>query len=117
MLTDRYGRVIVYRAFAIFSSSAPPGLVGAEPGEIVSTIIAISIALAVGVWGCSAPKRAAGIVPRHRYIGVSVAREASAVLAGGSRRSSALPSSAGRRAIWDRRVRLDAIAAYLSLLA
>jgi MFS transporter, MHS family, metabolite:H+ symporter len=87
MLTDRYGRVVVYRAFAIFQ------LVIAFPvwwifsqGEIVSTVAAITVALAVGVWGMFGAQGA--LLPelfgaKHRYIGVSVAREASAVLAGG----------------------------------
>jgi len=49
-------------------------------------VVAITIALACGVWGMFGAQGA--LLPelfgaRHRYIGVSVAREASAVLAGG----------------------------------
>ena len=86
-LTDRYGRVKVYRFCAALQ------LVIAFPvwwifsrGEIISTVVAITIALACGVWGMFGAQGA--LLPelfgaRHRYIGVSVAREASAVLAGG----------------------------------
>jgi hypothetical protein len=54
--------------------------------ETVSTVIAIAIALACGAWGMFGAQGA--LLPelfgaQHRYIGVSVAREASAVLAGG----------------------------------
>jgi len=87
MLTDRYGRVIVYRSFAIFQLLiAFPVWWILSQGEIVSTIAAISIALGIGEWGMFGASGA--LLPelfgaRHRYIGVSVAREASAVLAGG----------------------------------
>ena len=87
MLTDRYGRVIVYRSFAIFQLLvAFPVWWILSQGEIVSTIAAISIALGIGAWGMFGASGA--LLPelfgaRHRYIGVSVAREASAVLAGG----------------------------------
>ena len=86
-LTDRYGRVIVYRSFAIFQLLvAFPVWWILSQGEIVSTIAAISIALGIGAWGMFGASGA--LLPelfgaRHRYIGVSVAREASAVLAGG----------------------------------
>lgn len=55
-------------------------------GEAVSTVVAISIALSVGTWGMFGAQ--AALLPelfgaRHRYIGVSAAREASAVMAGG----------------------------------
>ena len=55
-------------------------------GGVVSTIIVISIALGVGTWGMFG---AQGALLRelfganHRYIGVSVAREVSAVISGG----------------------------------
>src|SRR6516164_3201431 len=86
-LTDRYGRVIVYRSFACFQlvTAIPVWWIFSQ-GELVSTLVAISIALAVGVWGMFGAQGA--LLPelfgsQHRYIGVSVAREASAVLAGG----------------------------------
>ena len=86
-LTDRYGRVIVYRFFACFQLiiAIPVWWIFSQ-GEMLSSIIAISIALAVGVWGMFGAQGA--LLPelfgsQHRYIGVSVAREASAVLAGG----------------------------------
>jgi MHS family metabolite:H+ symporter-like MFS transporter len=87
VLTDRFGRVKVYRFWATVQLliAFPVWWVLAQ-GEIVSTIIAITIALACGVWGMFGAQGA--LLPelfgaRHRYIGVSVAREASAVLAGG----------------------------------
>jgi MFS transporter, MHS family, metabolite:H+ symporter len=86
-LTDRYGRVIVYRFFACFQLiiAIPVWWIFSQ-GEILSSITAISVALAVGVWGMFGAQGA--LLPelfgsQHRYIGVSVAREASAVLAGG----------------------------------
>ena len=87
VLTDRFGRVKVYRFWATVQLliAFPVWWVLAQ-GEIVSTIIAITIALACGVWGMFGAQGA--LLPelfgaRHRYIGVSVSREASAVLAGG----------------------------------
>ena len=86
-LTDRFGRVKVYRFCAALQLliAFPVWWVFSQ-GEIVSTVIAITIALACGVWGMFGAQGA--LLPelfgaRHRYIGVSVAREASAVLAGG----------------------------------
>src|SRR4051812_12315340 len=87
ILTDRYGRVIVYRCFALFSLLiAFPTWWILSQGEIVSTVAAISVALGIGAWGMFGASGA--LLPelfgaKHRYIGVSVAREASAVLAGG----------------------------------
>ena len=87
ILTDRYGRVIVYRSFAIFQLLiAFPVWWVLSRGDITSIIIVISIALGAGVWGMFGAQGA--LLPemfgaRHRYIGVSVAREVSAVLAGG----------------------------------
>ena len=86
-LTDRFGRVKVYRFCATLQLliAFPVWWVFSQ-GEIVSTVIAITIALACGVWGMFGAQGA--LLPelfgaRHRYIGVSVAREGSAVLAGG----------------------------------
>src|SRR3954471_21900770 len=87
ILTDRYGRVIVYRCFALFQLLiAFPTWWILSQGEIVSTVAAITVALGIGAWGMFGASGA--LLPelfgaKHRYIGVSVAREASAVLAGG----------------------------------
>jgi len=87
MLTDRYGRVIVYRWFAIFQLLiAFPVWWVLSLGNVVSTIIVISIALAVGTWGMFGAQGA--LLPElfganHRYIGVAMAREVSAVISGG----------------------------------
>ena len=87
MLSDRYGRVPVYRSFAIFQ------LIIAFPvwwvlslGDVTSSIFVMSIALGAGVWGMFGAQGA--LLPelygaRHRYIGVAIAREVSAVIAGG----------------------------------
>ena len=86
-LSDRYGRVAVYRSFALLQ------LVMALPvwwvlslGNVAASIAVLSVALGVGVWGMFGTQGA--LMPelfgaRHRYIGVSVAREVSAVIAGG----------------------------------
>jgi MHS family metabolite:H+ symporter-like MFS transporter len=87
ILTDRFGRVIVYRWFAIFQLIiAFPVWWVLSRGGVVSTIIVISIALGVGTWGMFGAQGA--LLPElfganHRYIGVSVAREVSAVISGG----------------------------------
>jgi MFS transporter, MHS family, metabolite:H+ symporter len=52
ILTDRYGRVIVYRWFAIFQLLiAFPVWWVLSLGNVVATIIVISISLGVGTWG------------------------------------------------------------------
>jgi MHS family metabolite:H+ symporter-like MFS transporter len=87
ILSDRYGRVIVYRAFAIFQLLiAFPVWWVLSGGDVAASLIAMSIALGVGVWGMFGAQGA--LLPelfgaRHRYIGVAVAREVSAVIAGG----------------------------------
>jgi MHS family metabolite:H+ symporter-like MFS transporter len=86
-LSDQFGRVPVYRGAAMFQLLiAFPVWWILRQGEVASTVIAISIALAVGTWGMFGAQ--AALLPelfgaRHRYIGVSAAREASAVIAGG----------------------------------
>jgi MHS family metabolite:H+ symporter-like MFS transporter len=52
MLSDRYGRVIVYRAFAIFQLLiAFPVWWVLSGGNVAASLIVMSIALGVGVWG------------------------------------------------------------------
>ena len=86
-LSDRFGRVVVYRAFALVQLAlAFPVWWILSLGNVVASIIAISIALGIGTWGMFGTQ--AALLPelfgsRHRYMGVSIAREASAVIAGG----------------------------------
>jgi MHS family metabolite:H+ symporter-like MFS transporter len=86
-LSDRFGRVVVYRAFALLQLAlAFPVWWVLSLGNVVASIIAISIALGIGTWGMFGTQ--AALMPelfgsRHRYMGVSIAREASAVIAGG----------------------------------
>jgi MHS family metabolite:H+ symporter-like MFS transporter len=88
ILSDRYGRIVVYRSFAIFQLLiAFPVWWILSLGNVTSSLIAMSIALAVGVWGMFGAQGA--LLPelfgaRHRYIGVAAAREVSAVIAGGA---------------------------------
>jgi len=87
MLSDRYGRVIAYRSFAIFQLLIVfPVWWVLSRGDVASSIVAMSIALGAGVWGMFGAQGA--FLPdlfgaRHRYIGVAMAREVSAVIAGG----------------------------------
>ena len=87
ILSDRFGRRIVYRSFAIFQLvTVFPMWYVLSLGNTAATLIAITIGLAVGVWGMFGTQGA--YMPelfgaRHRYIGVSLAREVSAVIAGG----------------------------------
>jgi MHS family metabolite:H+ symporter-like MFS transporter len=86
-LTDRYGRIIVYRSFAIFQLLiAFPVWWVLSRGDVVASLIVMCIALGVGTWGMFGAQGA--LLPelfgsRHRYIGVAAAREISAVIAGG----------------------------------
>lgn len=86
-LSDRFGRVVVYRAFAILQLAlAFPVWWVLSLGNAVASVVAISIALGVGTWGMFGTQ--AALMPelfgsRHRYMGVSIAREISAVIAGG----------------------------------
>ena len=87
MLSDRYGRIIVYRSFAIFQLlTAFPVWWVLSLGDVTSSLVVMSIALGVGVWGMFGTQGA--LLPelfgaRHRYIGVAMAREVSAVIGGG----------------------------------
>lgn len=86
-LSDHFGRVVVYRAFALVQLAlAFPVWWVLSLGNVAASIIAISIALGIGTWGMFGTQ--AALLPelfgsRHRYMGVSIAREASAVIAGG----------------------------------
>ncbi len=87
LLSDRFGRVVVYRSFAIFQLliTFPVWWIMSQ-GNVVHIIVAISIALGIGTWGMFGSQGALLselFGARHRYIGVSVVREVSAVLAGG----------------------------------
>jgi MHS family metabolite:H+ symporter-like MFS transporter len=87
ILSDRYGRVIVYRSFAIFQLLiAFPVWWVLSRGDAVTSLLVMSIALGAGVWGMFGAQGA--LLPelfgaRHRYIGVAMAREVSAVISGG----------------------------------
>jgi len=87
ILSDRYGRVIAYRSFAIFQLLiAFPVWWVLSRGDETSSIVVMSIALGVGVWGMFGAQGAflsELFGARHRYIGVAMAREVSAVIAGG----------------------------------
>ncbi|MGH8384278.1 MAG: MFS transporter [Pseudomonas sp.] len=86
-LSDRFGRVRVYRAFALLQLVlAFPVWWVLSQGDAVSSMIAIALALGIGTWGMFGTQ--AALLPElfgagHRYMGVSVAREASSVIAGG----------------------------------
>jgi len=86
-LSDRFGRRIVYRAGAVFLLlySFPAWWVLSQ-GHPVGVIAVIAIGIGVAVNTMLGPQCA--MLPelfgnRHRYLGVAMAREISAVLAGG----------------------------------
>ena len=87
-LTDRFGRLPVYRAFAFIQlSMAIPAWWTFEHGPLWGAALAMGLALGVGCWGQFGSQ--AALLPeffgaQHRYIGVAVAREVSAPLAGGT---------------------------------
>lgn len=86
-LSDRFGRVRTYRAFAIFQLVAAfPIWWALSQGSTVVTIVVISLGLGIGTWGMFGSQSAFMselFGARHRYLGVSVAREVSAVISGG----------------------------------
>ncbi|QNT79365.1 MFS transporter [Entomobacter blattae] len=86
-LTDKFGRVKVYRAFAImqFITALPAWWLFTLNNHII-TFMTLSFVLGCATWGMFGAQGA--FIPemfgsRARYTGVSVAREASAVIAGG----------------------------------
>ena len=86
-LSDRFGRVKTYRAFAMFQLvSAFPIWWALSKGNIAWTIVVISLALGIGTWGMFGSQSAFMTElfgARQRYLGVSLARELSAVISGG----------------------------------
>lgn len=86
-LTDRFGRVKVYRGFAIFQLvTAFPLWYMLSTGDTVLIIVAVTLALGIGSWGMFGSQSAFMCElfgSRQRYLGVAVSREVSAVLAGG----------------------------------
>lgn len=85
--SDIYGRRAVYRFFAVFQLViALPVWWVLSQGNLVTTIIAITVALGIGTWGMFGTQGA--LMPelfgsRYRYMGVSVSREVSSLIAGG----------------------------------
>ena len=86
MASDRFGRIPVYRAFAFYQLLlAYPTWWVLSLGNATASIAMLCVALA-GVWGMFATQGA--LLPelfgaQHRYAGVAVGREVSAVIAGG----------------------------------
>lgn len=85
-LSDRVGRVPVYRGFAIYQLvMAVPVWWLLSQGTQMATVLGVVLGL-VSVWGMFATQGA--LLPelfgsRHRYVGVALGREVSAVFAGG----------------------------------
>jgi MHS family metabolite:H+ symporter-like MFS transporter len=86
-LSDHFGRVKTYRAFAIFQLLAAfPIWYVLSLGDTVQTIVVLSLGLGIGTWGMFGAQSAFMselFSARQRYLGVSVAREISAVISGG----------------------------------
>lgn len=86
-LSDRYGRKPVYRAGAIvLAVIAYPSWYLFSLGNPILGVVMIALAIGFGVNGMLGPQCA--MLPelfgaKHRYIGVAVSREFSAILAGG----------------------------------
>jgi MHS family metabolite:H+ symporter-like MFS transporter len=87
-LTDRFGRIPVYRAINILQlvAAAPAWWVFSQ-GQFWPSAAALCVVLGLGTWGLFGSQ--AAMLPeffgaRHRYIGVAVVREFSAPLAGGT---------------------------------
>jgi MFS transporter, MHS family, metabolite:H+ symporter len=87
-LSDRWGRIPVYRAgAAVLLVLAVPGwwLLSLGNPALVIVVVAVAIALGVNVMlGAQCAMLPELFGNRHRYIGVAVSREFSAVIAGGA---------------------------------
>lgn len=87
LLSDRFGRIRVYRTFAILQAvTALPVWYAFSTGRPFPAVIGLSVALGITTWGMFGTQ--AAMLPemfgaRHRYMAVSLAREVSAVIAGG----------------------------------
>ena len=86
-LSDRLGRIPVYRAGAIFLTLlAVPGWYLLSLGSATLTVLVVVLGVAFGVntmLGAQCAMLPELFGNRHRYIGVAVSREFSAVIAGG----------------------------------
>ncbi|WP_040159559.1 MFS transporter [Nigerium massiliense] len=86
-LSDRFGRVRVYRFGALFSAIvAMPAFYLLTLGNPWLVILVMAVGIGIGVQGMLGPQ--CSMLPElfgnsHRYTGVAMAREISAVLAGG----------------------------------
>lgn len=86
-LSDRFGRVRVYRYAALFQAIiALPGFYLLTLGNVWLVILVMALGIGVGVQGMLGPQ--CSLLPElfgnsHRYTGVALAREISAVFAGG----------------------------------
>ncbi|WP_367160765.1 MFS transporter [Kozakia baliensis] len=87
LLSDRFGRVKIYRAFAIVTAvTAFPVWYAFSTGNTICVVIALTVALGIGIWGMFGTQ--AALLPEmfgahHRYVAVSLTRETSAVISGG----------------------------------
>lgn len=86
-ISDRYGRLPVYRAGALFQLVfAPFAWWLLSLGSPVVTVVVVAVSYGIGVsvmLGGQCPMLPEMFGARHRYIGVATAREVSAVLGGG----------------------------------
>lgn len=86
-LSDRFGRVPVYRWAALFQAIiALPAFYLLTLGNNLLVIVVMALGIGIGVQGMLGPQ--CSLLPElfgnsHRYTGVAMAREISAVLAGG----------------------------------
>ncbi|MFM9457319.1 MFS transporter [Streptomyces europaeiscabiei] len=87
MVSDRIGRVPLYRMAALFQAvSAVPSFALMSSGNTVLICVVITLGIGVGVNGmlgaqCALLAELFGA--RHRYTGVAIGREFSAIVAGG----------------------------------
>ncbi|QNT78478.1 MFS transporter [Entomobacter blattae] len=87
LMSDKWGRVFTYRFFSlVLFFSAIPVWYSFTLGNPILSVIALSVGLGCGAWGCFGAQgamMAEMFGSGHRYLGVSFARELSAVVAGG----------------------------------